>query len=134
MPASRAGSSCHHVSWRKDAMKRISKNSVDNQRDQSTKILLAIDDSKFSEAAIETLVAQNNPSKTTVRVLHVVEPLETPYYPDLAPPYPASLDDIRTIRLKAGRELVARATEKVRASGLPGRWCRASGLCPNHCG
>jgi nucleotide-binding universal stress UspA family protein len=99
-------------------MKKISKNRGDNQRDQSTKILLAIDDSKFSEAAIAMLVAQNNPGKTTVRVLHVVEPLETPYYPELAPPYPASLGDIGKLRLKAGRELVARATEKVRRAGF----------------
>ena len=82
------------------------------------KILLAIDDSKFTESAIELLVAQNNPGKTTVRVLHVVEPLEAPYYPDLGPTYPASLSDINKIRMKAGRELVARVTEKVRAAGF----------------
>jgi nucleotide-binding universal stress UspA family protein len=99
-------------------MKKISKNAADDPSGKSLKVLLAIDDSKYSEAALRMLVAQYNPNATTVRVLHVVEPLETSYYPDLAPPYPASLHDIRKIRLKAGREAAARATQKLRAAGF----------------
>ena len=99
-------------------MKKISSTRVQNQSGHGMKILLAIDDSKFSESAIELLVAQNDPGKTAVRVLHVVEPLETPYYPELGPPYPASLGDISKIRLKAGRELVARVIENVRRAGF----------------
>ena len=37
------------------------------------RILLAIDDSKFSEAAIEAVIEQARPEDTEVRVLHVVE-------------------------------------------------------------
>jgi nucleotide-binding universal stress UspA family protein len=37
------------------------------------KILLAIDNSKFSEAATQTLIAQMRPNQTEVRVLHVIE-------------------------------------------------------------
>jgi nucleotide-binding universal stress UspA family protein len=37
------------------------------------KILLAIDNSKFSEAATQTLIAQVRPNQTEVRVLHVIE-------------------------------------------------------------
>ena len=44
------------------------------------KILLAIDDSKFSQAAIEALMAQAKPKETEVQVLHVIEPI--PVYPD----------------------------------------------------
>ena len=82
------------------------------------KVLLAVDDSKFSEAAIRMLIAQNRSGKAAVRVLHVVEPIETPYYPDLEPPYPISLGDIQKGRLQAGRELAARVTEKLRAAGV----------------
>jgi nucleotide-binding universal stress UspA family protein len=99
-------------------MKRIRGNRAHKQSDAGMKILLAIDDSKFSQAAIEMLAAQNDPAKTIVRVLHVVEPLESSYYPDLLPPYPASLDDIRKIRMKAGRELVERATKKLRQAAF----------------
>jgi nucleotide-binding universal stress UspA family protein len=38
------------------------------------KILLAIDDSKFSKAALETVLTLTPPKGTQVRVLHVVEP------------------------------------------------------------
>lgn len=38
------------------------------------KILLAIDDSKFSEAALQMMISQNSPKNTEVKVLHVVEP------------------------------------------------------------
>ena len=37
------------------------------------RILLAIDDSKFSEAAVETVIEQARPHRTEVRILHVVE-------------------------------------------------------------
>lgn len=83
------------------------------------KILLAIDDSKFSQAAVRMLVEQNNPHKTAVRVLHVVEPLEAPYYPELStPPYPTNLSDINKGRMKAGRDLVQGVLTKLRAAGF----------------
>ena len=44
------------------------------------KILLAIDDSKFSEAAIEAVIRQATPQKTEVKLLHVIEPI--PIYPN----------------------------------------------------
>ena len=37
------------------------------------KVLLAIDNSKFSEAATQSLIAQVRPNQTEVRVLHVIE-------------------------------------------------------------
>ena len=37
------------------------------------KILLAIDNSRFSEAATQTLIAQVRPNQAEVRVLHVIE-------------------------------------------------------------
>jgi len=38
------------------------------------KILLAVDDSKFSDAAVKAVIARAHPKDTEVRVLHVVEP------------------------------------------------------------
>ena len=83
------------------------------------KLLLAIDDSKYSQAAVRMLVEQNNPRKTAVRVLHVVEPLEAPYYPELStPPYPTNLSEINRGRMKAGRDLVEGVLKKLRAAGF----------------
>ena len=98
-------------------MKRVSNRRAGRQKDKVMKVLLAIDDSNFSDAAIRMLIAQNHPGKISVRVLHIVEPIETPYYPELMPPYPINLNDIRKARMEAGRKLVARATGKVRAAG-----------------
>lgn len=82
------------------------------------KILLAIDDSKFSEAALRMLAAEHNPAKAAVRILHVVEPIELPYYPELTAPYPISLADIKKRRMEAGRRLVVRAAARLRAAGF----------------
>ncbi len=54
------------------------------------KIVLAIDDSKFSEAAAKSLARQFRPQDTEVRVLNIVEPIvisqppqmSAGYYPD----------------------------------------------------
>ncbi|HEY7615259.1 MAG TPA: universal stress protein [Terriglobales bacterium] len=82
------------------------------------KILVAIDDSRFSEAALRMLIAQNQPRKAAIRVLHVVEPIETAYYPELTPPYPMNFGDIRKRKVEAGRRLADRASAKVRAAGF----------------
>ena len=44
------------------------------QRIAQMKILLAIDDSEFSKAATQAVIARIRPRGTQVRVLHVVEP------------------------------------------------------------
>ena len=82
------------------------------------KILLTIDDSKFSEAAIRAVIAQNIPRKTVVRLLHVVEPIELPYYPELTAPYPTEFRDIEKKRVERGRKLAEQAAAKLRAAGF----------------
>lgn len=47
--------------------------------EEDMKILVAIDDSQYSEAAIRQLIAQAPPRDTQVRVLHVIE---APSFPD----------------------------------------------------
>ena len=84
----------------------------------SMKILLAIDESRFSEGALRMLITQNHPSKTTVRVLHVVEPVEAAYYPEMTQAYPMAFSDINRKRMRAGRDLAERASVKVRAAGF----------------
>ena len=82
------------------------------------KILIAVDSSKFSDAAVRMLISQNQPDKAIVRVLHVVAPLETSYYPELTPPYPMDFSDIKKYRMKAGRDLTARMAAKIRKAGF----------------
>ena len=86
---------------------------------QRLKILLAIDDSKFSEAALRMLATQQKPAKTTVKILHVVEPLELAYYPEMTAPYPVSLGDIQKKKTAAARRMVDGAAEQLRKAGFP---------------
>lgn len=81
------------------------------------RILLAIDDSKFSEAAVETVVEQARPHGTEVRILHVVE----------APPilvarelggYEPALQNALGFQKQQAEELVAKTAELLRARGL----------------
>jgi nucleotide-binding universal stress UspA family protein len=73
------------------------------------RILLAIDDSKFSEAATQAVIAQYRPQGTQVKVLNVV---------DLAIPIP-TLDaaGFREESLRRGQELVLWAEQRLKGAG-----------------
>ena len=79
------------------------------------KVLLAIDNSKFSEAAIQTLISQNQPKDTEVRVLHVIE---------LYPLYSASHQPGTELAVASeehrhqAEALVARAARALRDAGF----------------
>lgn len=77
------------------------------------KILLAIDDSKFSEAAVEAVTRQATPQETEVRVLHVIEPI--PIYPDgQAWRYGPEALHVSDEQRKEAEGLVARAGDSLR--------------------
>ena len=77
------------------------------------KILLAIDDSKFSEAAIESVIRQATPQETEVRLLHVIEPI--PIYPDgQAWGYGPEASQVLEEQRKEAEGLVARAGQTLR--------------------
>jgi len=81
------------------------------------KILLAIDDSKFSEAAIESVIRQATPQETEVRVLHVIEPI--PIYPDgQAWGYGPEASQVLEEQRKEAEGLVAQAGQTLRDAGL----------------
>ncbi len=73
------------------------------------RLLLAIDDSKFSVAATQAVIAQYRPQGTEVKVLNVV---------DLAIPIPTSYADaFHQESLKHGQELVQRAERLLNKAG-----------------
>jgi nucleotide-binding universal stress UspA family protein len=80
------------------------------------RVLLAIDDSKFSEAATQAVIQQMRPDQSDVLVLHVVEPL-------LLVPYEyigevATLQAAQKRLVKEGKELVARAKGLLEKAGF----------------
>lgn len=81
-------------------------------------ILVAIDDSTYSEAAVQAVLANHSPREAEVLVLHVLELV--PYYvtQEMAPRHPAVLESLIAEARKAAQDLVAGAVEKFRAAGF----------------
>ena len=75
------------------------------------KILLAVDDSKFSDAALQVVITQIPPQGTEVLVLHVVGPITLSSPPQMSAGYAPELES----RVKDGRELVKREAQRLRA-------------------
>ena len=79
------------------------------------KILLAIDDSKFSQAATEVVATQAKPQGTEVRVLHVIEPILI--YPD-GQAWGYGGPEFTAEQRKVVEELVARAAQRLHDAGF----------------
>jgi nucleotide-binding universal stress UspA family protein len=85
------------------------------------RILLAIDDSEPSEAAVKAVLARG--AGTEVRVVHVVEPVQT-LIPSLVAGAElglwrvAELEALRDTTLREAKDLVARAAATLRAAGM----------------
>jgi len=81
------------------------------------KILLAIDGSKFSEWAVQAVMAQTKPNHADVRVLHVVEPI--PEYADgLAWGYGLQSAGVLEEESEQAQGLVAKAARELRDAGF----------------
>ena len=78
------------------------------------KIVLAIDDSKFSEAAAKSLAGQFRPQDSEVRVLHVVEPIVISEPPQMSAGYYPELED----RLPQAREVIDRVAKTLSSAGF----------------
>lgn len=80
------------------------------------KILLAIDDSKYSRAAAQMVLAQATPGDTEVRVLNVV-PIMTNQLPEMIASQPGA-ERGRDAQRKPAEELVTKTAELVRSRGI----------------
>lgn len=81
-------------------------------------ILVAIDDSKFSEAAANAVIAQAKTSGTEVRLLHVLEPFPTALAEKMGS---KEVPDFPSARLKLrdqATDLLTKTTEKFRSAGF----------------
>jgi nucleotide-binding universal stress UspA family protein len=81
------------------------------------KILLAVDESKFSEAALQAVLAQARPQDTEVRVLHVVEAPSHLMSLEIVE-YDAEFEAVWKALREQAKALVEKITGKLRASGF----------------
>ncbi len=82
------------------------------------KILLAIDDSKFSQIAMQTVAKQFRTKGMQVRVLHVVEPIRAYVSTDMIPHFVPQIAKVEQERRKEAKELVQRAARQLRKVGF----------------
>jgi len=78
------------------------------------KILVAVDDSKFSEAAVGAVISQYGPAEAEVRVVHVVQPVAVSTPPQMSPGYAPEL----AVQAKDAEKLVERVAQKLRGAGF----------------
>ena len=77
------------------------------------KILMGIDDSKFSADVLRAIVTQFRAENTEVRVLHVLQPI-APAPPQMAPGYAPELEGQK----QPAGELVDRIAKQLRSAGF----------------
>lgn len=81
------------------------------------KILLAVDDSKFSDAAVRAVIARAHSKDSEVRVLHVVEPPSLLVNREMSG-FDPGLESIWKEETKQAEALVEKTAETLRAQGL----------------
>ena len=77
------------------------------------KILIAIDDSKYSEAAINGVADYFKPRAAEVKILHVLTPIVLSALPQMSRGYAPELEQ----QAKEARVLVEKYAQKLRADG-----------------
>jgi len=82
------------------------------------KLLLAIDNSKYSQLAVRRIARQFRTKGTQVRVLHVVEPISTYISVDMIPHFVPHIAKVEQERRKEAKELVQRADRQLRKVGF----------------
>ena len=82
------------------------------------RILLAIDDSRFSQEAMRTLIKQVQPNGTKVRVLHIIAPVPAAFAIEMAPYVPYYSAEVEKDRRKQADKLVQGVTKKLSDAGF----------------
>ncbi|MGB9512812.1 MAG: universal stress protein [Candidatus Acidiferrum sp.] len=80
------------------------------------RILLAVNRSRFSDAATQALIAQAKPEETVVHVVHVIDVLSTEL-PEMEAYYPG-IEHARDAQREIAEALVAKTAQLLRAKGL----------------
>jgi nucleotide-binding universal stress UspA family protein len=84
---------------------------------QEMRILLAIDDSKCSEAATESIIGRSSPAGTEVQVLHVVDVVSNlPISYTYAPAH--GIEILEREKVAQAEQVVGQAADRLRAAGL----------------
>ena len=78
------------------------------------KILAAIDDSSCADAVLKAISTQAQPKNTSVRILHVLQPIAGSVPPQMAPGYAPELEAFA----KPAWDLLTEAQKRLAAAGF----------------
>lgn len=82
------------------------------------RILLAIDDSEYGEAALRMVATQNRPESNAVRLITVLEPIIPLAFSETPVAYGKQLDEILRNRHKRATALLSRFARKLKDKGF----------------
>jgi nucleotide-binding universal stress UspA family protein len=82
------------------------------------KIVLAVDGSKYSDAAVQAVISQIHKEKADVLVLQVVEPRVFSTPPQMAAGYEPEMAEIMKEQFKQAQQTVDRAAASLKAAGF----------------
>jgi len=82
------------------------------------KILLAVDGSEFSEAAIKALLSQFRPEGAHILVLRLVEPHIYSVAPQMSAGYAPEMDEVMKEELARAKERVEQTSQRLRAANF----------------
>jgi len=77
------------------------------------KLLVAVDDSKYSEAAVNGVANYFKPQTAEVRILHVLTPIVLSALPQMSRGYAPELEE----QAKQGRDLVDKCAQRLHVNG-----------------
>jgi nucleotide-binding universal stress UspA family protein len=82
------------------------------------KIMLGVDESSFSQHAVQNLIAEFRPRGTEVQVVHVIEPISVYFSAEWFPHFVPQVEKIEQDRLKEASTLVEKVCAKLRKAGF----------------
>jgi nucleotide-binding universal stress UspA family protein len=85
------------------------------------KILVAVDGSKYSDAAVQALISKIRKEDSDVLVLQVVEPRIFSTPPQMAPGYEPELEEIMKEQFQNAQQTVDRSAAALKAAGFNAR-------------
>ena len=94
-----------------------------HEEEKTMKILLAVDGSKYSDTAIQTLISKIRKEDAEVLVLEVVEPRIFSTPPQMAAGYEPELAEIMKEQCKQAQQTVDRAATALKTAGFNATGC-----------
>jgi nucleotide-binding universal stress UspA family protein len=82
------------------------------------KILLGVDDSRFSQEAVQSVIQQVRPRGTRIYVVHAIEPISGYFSAEYFPHLVSQAENVEQDRLKHASALVEKVCAKLRKAGL----------------